>query len=111
MINISDIYFQSFFSSLLIASSTMGVLLLGILTYVHKNYKDKKTKIMISISFFLVLMTNLSIIKAFYLTSELPSEVLFYPILFYFFTILSIIFIVIDLFVSEMLQTLKKRDS
>lgn len=82
----------------------MGVLLLGILTYVHKNYKDKKTEGIISISFFLVLMTNLSIVQAFYRTSELPDEILSLPILFYFLSILSIIFIVIYLFLSEMLQ-------
>lgn len=88
----------------------MGVLLLGVLTYVHKNYNEKRIELYIFISFFFVLLTNLSLIRAFHLTYEFSSEGFINPLVTYYIAILALIVVAIDIFINRMLHTLKKRD-
>jgi hypothetical protein len=74
--------FPAFLSSLIIASSATATLLFGILTYVHKNYKERSLEAIIFLSFICTVSTNAFILIGFYEVSDL-EVCLTYPIVSY----------------------------
>jgi drug/metabolite transporter (DMT)-like permease len=76
--------FPSFFSSLIIASSTFIVLLFAVLTFVaENNYKSKWVINLLMISISLISFTNILTIIAFYQLEPITDTKAVYPLVTY----------------------------
>ena len=75
--------FPSFFSSLIIASSTFIVLLCGVLTFVEKDCKSKWVINLLIISISLISFTNILTIIAFYQLEPVTDPKAVYPLITY----------------------------
>lgn len=76
--------FPSFFSSLIIASSTFIVLLFGVLNFVVENkYKSKWVTILLMISITFISFTNILTIIAFYQLEPITNPKAVYPLFTY----------------------------